>query len=398
MTEETLLLAARDGDPAFRYASGFDVEAGLYVRFADGDDVLCVSALEHARARAQGRAARVVDRSEMGWTEGDEESANWGRVARRAARRAGTGGGPRRRRPAGRPLPGAPRPGAGGRRRPGAARRGAPHQGPRRDRAHPGGAGRRTGGAAGGRAPVARVASGTGRAALGRKHGAHLGASARALPGGAARARLRQPGGDHRRLARVRDAPLPGNRSDPGRRARDHRHLSAPPGERLPRRPDPHRGGRRGGDPVRGHAPGVRRRDGPGDDRRAGGCRRPRRAPDGLPDARRPRVRHPGPGPGGARRCAAHDPLHRSRRRPAGPRGTRAARRPLPPARGRRGQRRAGSLSGGAGRRPRRRPGGGGRRGIPEPDRGCRRVSTRPRTEPRWPGGGRQTVKVRDRA
>jgi Xaa-Pro aminopeptidase len=82
MTEETLLLAARDGDPAFRYASGFDVEAGLYVRFADGDDVLCVSALEHARARAQGRAARVVDRSEMGWTEGDEESANWGRVAR----------------------------------------------------------------------------------------------------------------------------------------------------------------------------------------------------------------------------------------------------------------------------------------------------------------------------
>jgi Xaa-Pro aminopeptidase len=83
MTEETLLLAARDGDPAFRYASGFDVEAGLYVRFADGDDVLCVSALEHARARAQGRAARVVDRSEMGWTEGDDESANWGRVARR---------------------------------------------------------------------------------------------------------------------------------------------------------------------------------------------------------------------------------------------------------------------------------------------------------------------------
>lgn len=83
MTEETLLLAARDGDPAFRYASGFEVESGLYLRFAEGDDLLCVSALEHARARAQGRAARVVDRAAAGWAEGEEESANWARVARR---------------------------------------------------------------------------------------------------------------------------------------------------------------------------------------------------------------------------------------------------------------------------------------------------------------------------
>ncbi len=83
MTDETLLLAARDGDPTFRYASGFDVEAGLYLRFGDGDDVLCVSALEHARARTEGRAARVVDRAAVGWTEGEEENANWARVARR---------------------------------------------------------------------------------------------------------------------------------------------------------------------------------------------------------------------------------------------------------------------------------------------------------------------------
>ncbi|MBO0745329.1 MAG: aminopeptidase P family protein [Candidatus Dormibacteraeota bacterium] len=83
MTEETLLLAARDGDPGFRYASGFEVESGLYLRFGDGDDLLCVSALEHARARAQGSASRVVDRAAAGWAEGQDESVNWARVARR---------------------------------------------------------------------------------------------------------------------------------------------------------------------------------------------------------------------------------------------------------------------------------------------------------------------------
>lgn len=83
MTEETLLLAARDGDPTFRYASGFEVESGLYLRFGEGDDLLCVSALEHARARAQGRAARVADRGTLGWAEGQDESTNWARVARR---------------------------------------------------------------------------------------------------------------------------------------------------------------------------------------------------------------------------------------------------------------------------------------------------------------------------
>jgi len=83
MTEETLLLAARDGDPAFRYASGFEVETGIYLRFGEGDDVLCVSALEHGRARAEGRAARVVDRATVGWAEGQGESTNWARVARR---------------------------------------------------------------------------------------------------------------------------------------------------------------------------------------------------------------------------------------------------------------------------------------------------------------------------
>lgn len=83
MTEETLLLAARDGDPTFRYASGFEVESGLYLRFGAGDDVLCVSALEFDRARAQGTATRVVDRARAGWEEGRTEGANWARVARR---------------------------------------------------------------------------------------------------------------------------------------------------------------------------------------------------------------------------------------------------------------------------------------------------------------------------
>ncbi|MGH7910999.1 MAG: M24 family metallopeptidase [Candidatus Dormibacteraceae bacterium] len=86
MTDQTLLLSARDGDPTFRYASGFEVESGLYLRFGDADDVLCVSALEFGRAGAQGTAARVVDRADLGWAEGTDENLNWARVAERLLR------------------------------------------------------------------------------------------------------------------------------------------------------------------------------------------------------------------------------------------------------------------------------------------------------------------------
>ncbi|MFZ0215612.1 MAG: Xaa-Pro peptidase family protein [Candidatus Dormiibacterota bacterium] len=78
-----LLIALGDDDPSFRYATGFGVEQGLYLRHADGDDVLAVSLLELGRAQAQARVARVVDRADWGWRDGVEPAANWARVASR---------------------------------------------------------------------------------------------------------------------------------------------------------------------------------------------------------------------------------------------------------------------------------------------------------------------------
>jgi Xaa-Pro aminopeptidase len=56
-----VLLPSGDLDADFIYATGFDVENALYIRFADGDDVLVTSPLEIERARAQSRAARIVE-------------------------------------------------------------------------------------------------------------------------------------------------------------------------------------------------------------------------------------------------------------------------------------------------------------------------------------------------
>lgn len=56
-----VLLPAGGEDPEFIYATGFNVESGLYIRFKDGDDVLVVSPLEFDRAREQSRASRIVE-------------------------------------------------------------------------------------------------------------------------------------------------------------------------------------------------------------------------------------------------------------------------------------------------------------------------------------------------
>jgi Xaa-Pro aminopeptidase len=56
-----VLIPNGDGDADFIYATGFSVENALYIRFAAGDDVLVTSPLEIDRARAQSRAARVVE-------------------------------------------------------------------------------------------------------------------------------------------------------------------------------------------------------------------------------------------------------------------------------------------------------------------------------------------------
>jgi Xaa-Pro aminopeptidase len=75
--EHPFVLFAGVGNADFRYASGFDVERGAYIRFAPGDDLLILSTLELDRARAESRAKRVVDRLELGWRESGDTTAAW---------------------------------------------------------------------------------------------------------------------------------------------------------------------------------------------------------------------------------------------------------------------------------------------------------------------------------
>jgi len=55
-----VLIPTGDADADFIYATGFAVETGLYIRFAAGDEVLVVSALEIDRARAQSKVTNVL--------------------------------------------------------------------------------------------------------------------------------------------------------------------------------------------------------------------------------------------------------------------------------------------------------------------------------------------------
>ena len=59
-----VLIPTGDTDADFIYATGFDVENAVYIRFAPGDDVLVTSPLEYERARAQTRVAKVVENRE----------------------------------------------------------------------------------------------------------------------------------------------------------------------------------------------------------------------------------------------------------------------------------------------------------------------------------------------
>ncbi len=79
-----LLLLSRGHDDAdFLYACRFPVEQAVYLRFAQGDDVLVVAPMELDRARREGRAANVVDRREAGWVDQEDDLAAWSEVARR---------------------------------------------------------------------------------------------------------------------------------------------------------------------------------------------------------------------------------------------------------------------------------------------------------------------------
>ena len=79
-----LLLLSRGHDDAdFLYACHLPVEQALYLRFEAGDDDLVVSGMELGRARREGRARRIRDRQEAGWSEQQDSTASWVDLARR---------------------------------------------------------------------------------------------------------------------------------------------------------------------------------------------------------------------------------------------------------------------------------------------------------------------------
>ena len=78
-----LVLLSRGSDDAdFLYACRMSVEQALYLRFAPGDDLLVVSAMELDRAHREARAARIVDRQAAGWTDREDTLAAWSELAR----------------------------------------------------------------------------------------------------------------------------------------------------------------------------------------------------------------------------------------------------------------------------------------------------------------------------
>ena len=83
-----VLIPSGEADADFTYASGFPVETGLYIRFAEGDDVLVASPLEIDRARSQSKAVRKLGFVEAGYVD-HGEYASWPRLAARMLREKG---------------------------------------------------------------------------------------------------------------------------------------------------------------------------------------------------------------------------------------------------------------------------------------------------------------------
>ncbi len=83
-----VLIPSGEQDADFTYAAGFTVETALYIRFADGDDVIVVTALEIDRARVQSKAALKLERDEAGYEE-HGPYASWARLAAKFLRDRG---------------------------------------------------------------------------------------------------------------------------------------------------------------------------------------------------------------------------------------------------------------------------------------------------------------------
>ncbi len=83
-----VLVPGGEQDADFVHAAGFPVETALYIRFAKGDDVIVVTALEIDRARVEGKAARILERDEAGYEE-HGPYASWARLAAKLLRERG---------------------------------------------------------------------------------------------------------------------------------------------------------------------------------------------------------------------------------------------------------------------------------------------------------------------
>lgn len=89
MSESPLLLiASGHGDADWRYATGVDLEHGVYIDLG-GDQLLIVAELEFERARLQSSVGSVVDRRESGWQESRDLVGAWAAVAQHALRERG---------------------------------------------------------------------------------------------------------------------------------------------------------------------------------------------------------------------------------------------------------------------------------------------------------------------
>ncbi len=83
-----LLMAAGHGDADWRYATGIDLEQGVYLEHGR-ERVLVTPELEFARARVQSKVPSVVDRRQAGWEESRDRVSAWARVAEHVLKQRG---------------------------------------------------------------------------------------------------------------------------------------------------------------------------------------------------------------------------------------------------------------------------------------------------------------------
>jgi len=85
-----LVLINGGEDSNFYYATRFLThDPALYVRFADGDDLLVLNILELERGRRTSTAKQVVDRADHGWEEDPDTFKSWAKVAAKLLKERG---------------------------------------------------------------------------------------------------------------------------------------------------------------------------------------------------------------------------------------------------------------------------------------------------------------------